>query len=406
MINLEFLRLSWETIRNHKIRSALTLLGIVIGVFAIIVAVTAVKVIESEMVETIESFGSTTFYVESKWEAAVVGTERRARTALTYEQMIRLADRAELPVAISPNMSMGRVEARYADRKLDAQVRYVGSNEYWALNNGFELAEGRFLGDYDVRAARPVAVIGEELNDKLFPNETALGKDIIVAGARFNVIGVFDEKGDAFGNNLDNIAVVPITRMIALYSAANRDIEIVVRAADLRALDATMDEVTGLLRVIRRVRPGEPDNFEIESNQSFVEEVTQFTDIIANAGAGIGLITLLAAGVGIMNIMLVSVTERTREIGVRKSVGATRRNIASQFLYEAIFLCQIGGAVGILTGVLAGNIIGLFVDTSVVFPWMWALLAVLGVTAIALIFGVYPAFKAAGLDPIDALRYE
>ncbi len=160
------------------------------------------------------------------------------------------------------------------------------------------------------------------------------------------------------------------------------------------------------MRVIRRVRPEEENNFEVESNEALLEGVGDFFEQVAMGGAFVGMITLLAAGIGIMNIMLVSVTERTREIGVRKAVGARRRDILSQFLYEAIFLCQIGGIMGIILGVLAGNLMGLVFDTAFTFPWMWALTAVLAVTGIALIFGVYPAYKAAGLDPIESLRYE
>ncbi len=407
MINFEFIRLAWEAVRSHKLRSALTLLGMIIGVFAIIVAVTAVQVIENSFSSTIQSFGSTTFTVESSSGVQVQGARRRARENITYEEMERLQERAQLPVAINPEMRQGfLVEARYGERKTDLEVIFLGSNEHWPGNNGFEVGDGRFLTDQDVHLGRPVAVIGSDLDDELFPNERSLGKDVIIDGYRYQVIGVLEEKGEAFGTNVDMIAVVPITRMISSYSAGQRDIEIKVRAPSIELLEATMDEVIGLMRVIRRVRPGEENNFELQSNEALVEQVGSFTSILAMGGAGIGLITLLAAGIGIMNIMLVSVTERTREIGVRKAVGARRRDILSQFLYEAIFLCQIGGIVGILAGVGAGNLMGLLFDAAFTFPWLWALAAVLAVTGIAVVFGVYPAFKAAGLDPIDALRYE
>ena len=407
MINIEFIRLAWEAVRGHKVRSALTLLGMVIGVFAIIVAVTAVQVIENSFSSTIQSFGSTTFTVSSTSGVRVEGGRRRARENVTYEEMLRLQERAQLPIAISPEMRQGfLVESRYKERKTDPEVIFLGSNEHWATNANFEVGEGRFLTDQDVHLARPVAVIGSDLDDELFPNERALGKDIIIDGYRYQVIGVMDEKGEAFGQNVDMIAIVPITRLITLYSAGQRDIEINVRAPSVELLEATEDEVIGHMRVIRRVRPGQENNFEVQSNEALVEQVAGFTGILAMGGAGIGLITLLAAGIGIMNIMLVSVTERTREIGVRKAVGARRRDILSQFLYEAIFLCQIGGVLGILAGVAAGNLMGLVFDAAFTFPWLWALAAVFAVTGIALVFGVYPAFKAAGLDPIESLRYE
>ncbi|MDX1547861.1 MAG: ABC transporter permease, partial [Rhodothermales bacterium] len=333
------------------------------------------------------------------------GRRERPRN-LTYEQVERLMDRSILPVAISPTLGMGFVNARYGSQETDPIVQLIGSNEFWATNKNFEIEDGRFLSDQDVQFGRPVAVLGAELAEKLFPNEVAIGKDIVLDGHRYLTVGVLEEKGQAFGASQDMIAVVPITRLIAVYSASERDLSVDVRAPSVELLQATMDEVVGHLRVIRRVRAGQENNFALQSNEALVEQVDQFASVVALGGAGIGLITLLAAGIGIMNILLVSVTERTREIGVRKAVGARRRDILMQFIYEAIFLCQVGGLVGILAGVLAGNLMGLSFEASFTFPWMWALVAVGAVTAIALIFGVYPAYKAARLDPIEALRYE
>ncbi len=406
MANLEFVRLAWEAVRSNKLRSALTLLGIIIGVFAIIVAVTAVEVIRSSAAGTIESFGATTFSVSSRSGFQQRGGVWRPRRAITYDQAHLLARRAKLPVGVSPEMMQNdRVEARVGAVETDPTVIFLGSNEDWIANNGFEMGTGRFIGDQDVHLARPVTVIGADLKDELFPNETAIGKDIVLDGHRYQVVGVMAEKGEAFGQNVDMIAIVPITRMINLYSAARRGVQVTVRAASMQDLQATMDETIGILRVIRGVGPGEENDFEAESNESFVEQIGDFTGRIALGGAAVGLITLFAAGIGIMNIMLVSVTERTREIGLRKAVGARRRDVLRQFLYEAIFLCQIGGIVGIMAGAAGGNVLGLVFKTSFVFPWIWALGATLAVTCVAVAFGVYPASKAARLDPIDALRH-
>ena len=406
MINIEFVRLAWETVRSHKLRSALTLLGMVIGVFAIIVAVTAVEVIKSSATNAVESFGSTTFTIERSDSFARGGAGVRGRQPLNYTQMELLAERSILPAAVSANMGGWMVEARHRDKKTEPVVIYIGTNHEFLANNGFELNQGRFLTAQDVHLSRPVTVIGIDLADELFPSETPIGKEINLGSSRFQVVGVLEEKGQMFGQNFDMLALVPITRMIMLYAGANWNVEIKVRAVNMQMLDATMEEAIGVMRVIRRVAPGQDNNFEIVSNEGIVSEITNFTNNIAKGGAAIGLITLLAAGIGIMNIMLVSVTERTREIGIRKAVGASRRDILRQFLYEAMFLCQIGGIAGILAGAGGGNIVGLFAKTPFVFPWLWAMIAVFGVTGIALIFGVYPAYKAAGLDPIEALRHE
>jgi putative ABC transport system permease protein len=242
--------------------------------------------------------------------------------------------------------------------------------------------------------------------ERLFPHEQAVGKEVRVDGHRFRVVGVMAEKGSFLGESTDNFVWAPVTRLFAIYGDADRDISYDVRAPSPQLLNATVDEVTGLLRTIRRVRPEDENNFEVTTNDALSGPFEAFTGFLTMGGAFIGLIALLAAGVGIMNIMLVSVTERTREIGIRKALGATRRAILSQFLVEAIFLCQIGGLAGILLGVLGGNGMALAFGITPAFPWGWAFGGVLGVTVIALVFGVYPAYKAARLDPIEALRYE
>lgn len=407
MINLEFVRLAWDVICSRKLRSMLTLLGIVIGVFAIIVAVTAVQVMETKLVDTVESFGATTFTIERAEGFSQSGSRHRARQNLTYDEMIQYAEKAKIPSAISPTMELFRtVEARYEDRNTENIVTPLGVNEDWLTTNGFDIDLGRNMTELDVRLARNIVLIGHDIRERLFPTVNPVGKPILIAGNRYRIAGVLAEKGEVFGNNVDLLALIPITSMIQTYGAAQRDIEIKVETRSMETIPEAMEEAIGIFRVIRNVAPGEENNFEIQSSESFLDQLTGFTGRVKTGGALVGLITLLSAGIGIMNIMLVSVAERTREIGVRKAVGARRRDILIQFLYEAIFLCQVGGIFGIFIGVLSGNIVGRFFDVSFVFPWMWAIGAVAGVTAIALTFGVYPAYKAARLDPIESLRHE
>ena len=249
-------------------------------------------------------------------------------------------------------------------------------------------------------------MLGQPVVKRLFPYEQAVGKTVRIDGRRFQVIGTFAEKGAFLGEAPDNLAMAPITRLFDVYGEPNRNISYDVRAPSAPMLQATIDEVTGHLRVIRKVRPQDENNFDVVTNDAIKGPMESFTATLTLGGAAIGLIALLAAGIGIMNIMLVSVTERTREIGIRKALGATRRDVLSQFLLEAVFLCQIGGLVGILLGVLGGNALAFAFDLQATFPWAWALGGVVGVTVIALVFGVYPAYKAARLNPIEALRYE
>ncbi len=404
----ELVRMALSALGANKLRSALTLLGMVIGVFAIIVAVTAVEVISKSVTQAIESFGSSTFTVYRSWTLQVEGGKRnwQASPALTYDDFEQLRDRALLPVAYSPEVSERNVRFRFGGDATDPVVRLEGSNEDYALNNNYEIGSGRNLTEDDVRLGRPVIVVGADLANKFFANETPIGKDIVGDRGRFRVVGVFKKKGDAFGQNQDMMALTPITTLFNLYGQPDRDLSFKVRAPSQQLVNETMDEVIGHMRVIRRVRAGQENNFQIESNESALEEFNGVSVAVTMGGVGIGLLTLLAAGIGIMNIMLVSVTERTREIGIRKSLGARRRDVLRQFMLEAIVLCQIGGLLGIISGILAGNIVAILFETSFVFPWVWASIAVVGVTFFGLTFGVYPAWKAARLDPIDALRYE
>ena len=406
---IEVFRIAWDSLVSNKLRSALTLLGMIIGVFAIIASVTAVNVIDVYFRETINFLGSTTFTIQ-RWPAVQFGPldERvRNRKKITYEQMLQLKRRARLPVAVSATDNFAITAVHYRGRKTDPNVFVIGSDEFYALNHGYEVAEGRFLSEADVQFARPVVVLGATVYEKLFPNESALGKEVRIDGYKYRVIGVLARKGQAFGEDQDRRVIAPITRLLRNYAGKHDgNITIEVRAPSVELLSATMSEVIGIMRAIRKVPPGEDNDFEIVTNDSLVRTFTSFTRYLTLGGAGIGLIALLAAGIGIMNIMLVSVTERTREIGIRKAVGATRGDILKQFLLEAIFICEIGGILGIILGILGGNLFALFVDISPAFPWVWALGGLVGVTGIGVIFGVYPAYQAARLHPIEALRYE
>ncbi len=409
MALIEVFRMAWDSLISNKLRSFLTLLGMVIGVFAIIASVTAVNVIDVYFRDTIQFLGSTTFAIH-RWPAVRFGPldERiRNRKKITYQDMLLLRRRAELPVAVSASDDFAITRVRYDGRETDPNVLLIGSDQYYALNHGYEVAEGRFLSEDDVRFARPVVVMGATIAEKLFPNEYPIGKVVRIDGFRFRVIGVLARKGQAFGEDQDRRVIAPITRLLQLYAGRHdENITIEVRAPSVELLQATMDEVIGIMRVIRKVPPGKPNDFEIITNDSLVKTFTSFTRYLTLGGAGIGFIALLAAGIGIMNIMLVSVKERTREIGIRKAVGATRTDILKQFLLEAIFICEVGGLVGILLGVAGGNLFAIYAGIRPAFPWLWAMGGVFGVTLIAVVFGVYPAFQAAKLDPIEALRYE
>ena len=405
---LEAARMAATSIRDHRLRSGLTLLGMVVGVFAIIVSVTAVKVIDVYFKDRLQFLGASTFQV-SRYPLINMGDSResRNRPPLTYRQIQRLERSLQTPAAVSPLEDFYFGKITYADRETEPNMVLMGTNEHFTLNFSHEIEVGRSFTQEDVLYGRSVTVIGADLQEVLFPTENPVGKTIRMGGQRYQVIGVLKAKGNFLGMSQDNRAYIPITKAFATYGIPNRNIATIsVRVSSATQMTAAMSEVTGLMRVIRGDEPGDPNSFEVGTNDTMQQIFDAFTGTLTMGGALIGLIALLASGVGIMNIMLVSVTERTREIGIRKSLGARSADIMTQFLTEAFMLCQIGGILGILFGALTGNAVALYFEISAAFPTDWAIAAVILVTIIALVFGGYPALKAARLHPIQALRFE
>ncbi|MFA5668917.1 MAG: ABC transporter permease [Balneolaceae bacterium] len=404
---IETFRQSFESLKANKIRSALTLLALVIGVFSVIVSTTAVAVLDNFFTETMSILGSDVITVQ-KNPAVQMGprdASLRNRKNITFEEAEALDKRMKLGEGMSPVTGFSFTSVKYKDLETDPNVSIRGGNSEYFKNNAFEIEDGRNFNDDDLQYRRSVAIIGKDVQTELFSREYPLQKTIRIDGQPFLVIGILEKKGQIFGQSFDNVVVIPYTTGINIYGG-NRGIAIQLRAPSVTRLSDTIDEVTGILRVIRSVSPMDENNFEVFTNESLSGTFDQFTGILFLAGFLVGGITLLGAGIGVMNIMLVSVTERTREIGVRKAVGATRKAIVNQFLMETIFICQIGGLIGLILGVGVGNIAAYYIETSAVIPIWSVLLSFFGMTFIGLIFGVYPAFKAAKLDPIESLRYE
>jgi putative ABC transport system permease protein len=400
-----------DAIRAHKLRSALTLLGVVVGVFSIIGVMTAVRVLQTNIEKEFSGMGANTFAVE-KYPGVYFGGEEGfekfwRRKNITLQDARTLRDRATLAanIGIEDNFWAGEVVSRFA--KTPPNVRLTGGTPGSFATRNLVVADGRPLSNSDVEGSRDVCVLGASLAKALFPYSSAMGERVKFSGINYIVIGVLEPKGAAGSSgNQDNFAMIPITTGLNRYGRLWRSVSILVQAENQEIYDDTIEQVRGLMRVIRKVRPGDPDDFEIFSNDSMI---AQFRDFTFKVRVGVGVVSsiaLLAAGVGIMNIMLVSVTERTREIGVRRAIGAKKRNIMTQFVMEAIVLCELGGVIGVVVGIAAGNIAAYFLQAPPQIPIDWTILGLLICSLVGIIFGTYPAIKAANLDPIESLRYE
>lgn len=400
-----------SSIRANKLRASLTLLGIIIGVFSIIGVMTLLDALQKGIDSGLSQLGTSTFQIQ-KWPSFNVGGPGKfrrieRRKPITIDEGYRLKELAILPKYVGLEDWAGGKSIKYMNEQTNPNFSLGGVTAVFLPANNYTISEGRFFTEEEILGTKNIAVLGMDVVDKLFPFTRPLDKQIEIDGNMFTVIGVMDAKGESLGQSSDNIVLVPIMTMDKIYGARrDRSINITVTAESKAELDETQEEAIGLMRQIRKVAPGEDNDFEIWSNESLVQQANSFT-VYFKYGAGvISFISLIAAGIGIMNIMLVTVTERTKEIGIRMAIGAKRSNILTQFLFEAILLCEIGGIIGIAIGVGAGNLLGAMLSTPVTIPYDWVVIGLIVCSIIGILFGTYPAFKAAKLNPIDALRYE
>ncbi|HVZ39560.1 MAG TPA: ABC transporter permease [Candidatus Kapabacteria bacterium] len=398
-----------QSILANKLRASLTLLSMAIGVFAIVGVAAAVGALDGKLQKQLESFGSTSFLISRTPVINFGDSWRRYRNRkdITVRQAQELQRRLTSAEMVSlQNQTMG-VVAKHEGNSTDPNVFVYGSDDAWMTLSDYDLASGRNLTSADVEFGSDLAVIGDEIAHKIFKDEAPLGKSLTLNGHRYTVVGVFAPKGAIFGQSRDAIVLVPITSaMKYFFDEWESSVYIHVRAPSTKEFDNVLGQAVGILRALRGVESWEPNDFEINTNESIMDTFSGLTQYVSYFGLGCGIIALVAAGVGIMNIMLVSVKERTREIGIRKAIGATSGNILSQFIIEAITICQLGAFIGIGLGLLGGVGLAGAMDATVPFPWQWAAGAIAACTMIGLLFGSYPAWKASRLDPIDALRYE
>jgi putative ABC transport system permease protein len=406
----ESFRMAMSALAAHKLRSALTLLGVLVGVFSIIVVMTAMRVMQSDIEAQMSQLGSQSFLVQKLPAIYFGGPEGFEkywrRKDITLAQGLQLQERASLAqsVGLESRFWGGQIETRYKKTSPDVALFGETPGSFGARN--WVLHEGRLLLNTDIDGARDVCALGSSLAKSLYPQSSPVGERLKINGINYDVVGVLEPKGGSLGGDQDNFAVVPLTTGLNRFGRWNRSLSVLVQARDQASYKDAVEQVRAVLRVVRKVPPGKEDDFEIVSNDSMIAQFESFTLAVRVGVTAISSIALLAAGIGIMNIMLVSVTERTREIGIRRAVGAKKRNIMTQFIMEAVVICEVGGVIGVVLGILGGNATAYLLKLTPVVPVDWIVIGLLMCSVVGIIFGTYPAYKAANLDPIDSLRYE
>ncbi len=404
----ETIKLALAALATNKLRSALTMLGIAVGVFSVIGVMTVISGLRANIESGLNVLGANSFQI-SKFPAINFSDPRQRfanRRDIDFSMATRFKAMMGEDASVSLQLRRGSRVVTYHDRRTNPNILLGGADENFVTSRNFDIAAGRNLGPEDVEFGRSVVVLGSDVVSRLFVNEEPLGKQVRLDGQTYTIVGITAAKGPSFGQSQDNFAIVPITQFLETYGRAGRSISINVQAGSQETLEAVQDKAIGVMRLVRGLDPEDPNDFEVFSNESLIAAFNTIAEIVAVGAFVVSAIALLASGVGVMNIMLVSVTERTKEIGIRKSIGARKRNVLTQFLIEAVVLSLIGGIAGVLLGIVGGNVVAKLLNAGLVFPWAWAAAGVAVCSGIGIVFGLYPAWKAASLDPIEALRYE
>ncbi len=405
----ENIRVAFKAIKSNRVRAALTMSIIAFGIMALVGILTAIDGLKSTLTTQFTMMGANTFSITSRSMRVTMGDQRyrtKNHSHITYREALEFKNIFNEPawVSVSFNAS-GLAEYRFRNNKTNPNISVIGSDENYLTIAGEEIESGRNFSQDDLLGSRHVVIIGQELVRFLFPGVDPLGKEISLPGLKLTVIGIMKSKGNSMMGS-DRNTIIPITTARQYFSRPNITYNIGVMPYKAVSLEMMADEAEGIFRIVRNLDPRDESDFNIQKSDSIIEILMENIKYVTLAATIIGLITLFGAAVGLMNIMLVSVTERTREIGVRKALGARKSVIRQQFLYESVIIGQMGGLMGILAGILIGNLVSLGMGSSFTIPWVWVIGGVLACFIVGMASGYLPAVKASAVDPIEALRYE
>ncbi len=405
----ENLNVALRSLKNNRLRSALTIMMIAVGITSLIGILTATESFKNKVTNSFEQVGASSFYITRKYKASGTSGRVRNKRTISYFQAMSFKERFSREATVTIYSEYGPTSVGRGGKSTSPNIWLSLADENYAGFNNYTIAKGRDLNEKDLRSGSFVCIIGTNIASTLFARgEDPVGENVTIEGIGYTVIGVLEEIGNAqFSRGAGNTVILPVTNGRARFLSESASFTIGIRPkGNISDIKSFYEEAEQVFRSIRRLSPSDESDFSLDFNESMVSRVNKTMKNLTIAGICIGLVTLLSAAVGLMNIMLVSVKERTSEIGVRKAIGASAGLIRQQFLFESIVIAQIGCLIGIGTGLLIGNAVAALLECDFLIPWGWMVLATLICILVGVASGYIPAKKAAGLDPIEALRYE